>query len=223
MLRSHEISLSAISAIFGSSPSKAGNGGVENEHVGMEKLHVHPIREHPGYAVPSVLRSVCAFPERTELLPAVEHLRRLGLRRVTSIGCGEGFVEGLLEMEGLDVTCVDVDIFPGNHALYESFQMYTKTGEVVRLGNSAVIHEVDQPAQTALLFCFGKRLPWMTYLRKFGSALPLVFIIGDECMDERSVTQPTAHALSSWPGWELIFDGPFRAVLPARLVIYERR
>lgn len=186
-----------------------------------ERVHTHERREHPGYAVPAVLRSVCAYPTRAELRPLLEQLLRLGLDRVASVGAGEGFVEGLLEIEGVEVACVDLDFFAATPQLYEGYRVYTRSGQVVRLGNGAALHEIALPAQTALLFCFGKRLPWEAYLRRFGAAIPLVAIIGDELEGERSVTQPTAHALDCWPGWRLVFDGPCRAVMPARLVLYE--
>lgn len=173
--------------------------------------------------MPAVLCSVCAYPTRAELRPLLEQLLRLGLDRVTSVGAGEGFVEGLLEMEGVEVACVDLDFFAATQQLYEGYRVYTRSGQVVRLGNGAALHEIALPAQTALLFCFGERLPWEAYLRHFGAAIPLVAIIGDELEGERSVTQPRANsqALDYWPGWRLVFDGPCRAVMPARLVLYE--
>ena len=46
--------------------------------------------------------NVCAFPTREQLDPLLEHLKSRGLGLV-SIGCGEGFLEGLLEQEGVQV------------------------------------------------------------------------------------------------------------------------
>jgi hypothetical protein len=188
---------------------------------------VHARREHPGYEVPDVLRSVCVFPRRDELLPLVAHLRRLGLSRVTSIGAGECFLEGLLEREGFEVACVDIDIFAATPAMYDSFRVYTRAGEVTRLAHGAAVHDVPSPSQTALLFSFGKRGPWLEYVRRYGHLLPAIIVIGDERDDESSCTQPTAYALRSLPEfaveggrWTLAYDGPCRAVMPVRMVVY---
>jgi hypothetical protein len=203
--------------------------------------------------VPEVLRSVCVFPERQELLPVIECLRRLGVEHVTSIGVGECFVEGLLEAEGLRVCCVDLDIFPSSPALYDSYCVYTLKGEVTRLGNSAMLYTLPQSPQTALLFCFGKRLPWVEYVRRYAHVVPIVIIIGDERDDETGITQPAAYALrrprqagerrraqselgdiargfSREEGaddlnseWRIVHDGPCRAVMPTRVVVYVRK
>jgi hypothetical protein len=184
---------------------------------------VHGRREHPGYEVPEVLRSVCVFPQRDELIPLIAHLRQLGLSRIASIGAGECFLEGLLELEGFDVACVDIDIFAANPAMYDSFRVYSRTGEETRLAHGAAVHDLALPSQTALLFCFGKRVPWLEYVRRYGRLLPAIIIIGDERDDESSCTQPTAYALRSLPErdvWTVAYDGPCRAVMPVRMVVY---
>lgn len=182
---------------------------------------MHGRREHPGYEVPAVLRSVCVFPRRDELLPLVAHVRRLGLSHVTSIGAGECFLEGLLEREGLRVACVDIDIFAAMPAMYDSFRVYTRTGEVTRLAHGAAVHDVPAPSETALLFSFGKRVPWLEYVRRYGRQLPAIIVIGDERDDESACTQPTAYALkSSLPDWTVAYDGPCRAVMRVRMVVY---
>jgi hypothetical protein len=126
------------------------------------------------------------------------------------------------------VTCVDLDIFASNRALYASFQMYTRAGEVTRLPSGSALHQIAEPAETALLFCFGKRVPWAAYVSKYGGALPAIIVIGDEREGETAITEPTAFALRAadteakegWP-WRVAYDGPCRAVMAARLVVYE--
>lgn len=46
--------------------------------------------------------NVCAFPTRSQLLPLIDHLSQLKLD-VVSIGCGEGYLEGLLEQLDIKV------------------------------------------------------------------------------------------------------------------------
>lgn len=207
---------------------KKGAGRPAGVNVKLTQRHVHGRREHPGYEVPEVLRSVCVFPQRDELAPLVAHLRQLGLSHVTSIGAGECFLEGLLESEGFDVTCVDIDIFAAMPAVYDSFHVYTRTGVVTRLAHGAAVHDLECPSQTALLFSFGKRLPWLEYVRRYDRALPAIIVIGDERDDESACTQPTAYALRSLPEsadggrWTVAYDGPCRAVMKVRLVTYVR-
>lgn len=186
--------------------------------------HVHKTRDHPGYITPPVLRSVCAYPKQEELAPFVSILHVAGVTRVTSIGAGEGWVEGLLEMSGLEVTCVDIDVHARFPELYDSFATYTRRGVVVRLPySSAVYAPTTSDPRSALLFAFGKRVPFDWYAEN--ASAPIIAVIGDPApiSDETCVTQPSAYCLASSQHWQVVHDGPCRAVMEVRLVVYARR
>ena len=77
------------------------------------------------------------------------------------------------------------------------------------------------PAATALLFVWGRTLPWRSYLDAY-PAVPLVVIVGDLSRDG-CATEPAADALAGADGWREVRRFPVRALSPAALLIaYER-
>ena len=77
-----------------------------------------------------------------------------------------------------------------------------------------LIHLKD-PAQTALLFVWGRALPWREYLSQYPQ-VPLVVLIGgpagEECM-----TEPSATALHGAPGWQQLWSMHVDAIHPSAI------
>jgi hypothetical protein len=127
------------------------------------------------------------------------------------------------------VRCVDVDIFRGNPHLYDHFAVYISSGAVIRLPTDTMIYDVSRALASTLqrsrpiclLFAFGKRLPYESYLRE--PDITFVIIVGDPSDTVASVTCPTAYALRGRSDWEILSDEPCRATLSdTRIVVYVR-
>ena len=64
--------------------------------------------QRPSFDPPDAKHNVCCYPTRDELAPLAECLR--GMTTI-SVGCGAGWVEGLLAREfGLRVVAVEIDV-----------------------------------------------------------------------------------------------------------------
>jgi hypothetical protein len=116
-------------------------------------------REVPVSNVPPTGANVCVYPTADQLSALVTSLSGLA---VASIGCGEGFLEGLLQREGLTVTAVDLGQTPlaaaGGIAGARWQRSNCFCGEIRRVRGEE-LYAVPAPATTALLFCFGRRCP----------------------------------------------------------------
>ena len=176
----------------------------------------------PTFEPPAGRHNVCAFPteEETRQLAAFVMDRSL---TVVSIGCGGGFVEGLLQRRhNVPTICVDLAYYSGELAgCYDTVPRFCD--QVLRVPPSAIFRLPEgTAARAALLFCYGRRVPMAEYLRRYD--VPAVVIIGDpDCDPESSNTQPGAHDLRAAPGWRVAAEFEMRSVPPRALcVIYER-
>ena len=83
------------------------------------------------------------------------------------------------------------------------------------------LYTLPRPRETALLFVFGRALPWRAYLARYGHAVPLVVLVGDPASD--GCTEPSARALDGCHGWRQVSCRSVRARLEeAETAIYER-
>eukprot|EP00039_Didymoeca_costata_P032579 m.38404 g.38404 ORF g.38404 m.38404 type:complete len:236 (-) comp9432_c0_seq1:15-722(-) len=216
------------------------------------KVYKHKKRETPTLEGPSELRSICVYPTKENLTPVLGLLQKLGIKQVVSVGSGECFLEGLMEQEcpDLNITCVDLDIFPAFPHLYNTFHTYNNSGEIIRLPTGGVldlkkyfqsgdgeddpedIFRLDAEVQrdvdwlsVALLFCFGKRIPFQSYIDQV-SEISTIIIIGDVRDEHCStcITSPAAYSLASNRDWTIVLDVPCRATLEdTRLIVYRRK
>ena len=93
--------------------------------------------------------------------------------------------------------------------------------QIVRVRPDALVRLRGDPAATALLFVWGRTLPWRSYLEAY-PAVPLVVIVGDLSRDG-CATEPAADALAGVDGWREVARFSVRALSPAALLIaYER-
>ena len=209
--------------------------------------------QYPCFDPPDAKYNVCCYPTRDELAPLAESLR--GVTTV-SVGAGAGWLEGLLTHAfGLRVVAVEIDVHaalsPDEAQLrYSSLPAFVSPILRVR-GTSAVLDPAAVDAfgnagsavgggaifsakaardrdSIALLFCFGRRLPFEQYLRVYGTRVCIVAIIGDDDTDKGTCnTQPGPHELGESryvaQGWERCYHGRMRSVPPAAtLCIYRR-
>lgn len=157
----------------------------------------------------------CAFPTAEQSAALAQIIISHGCTRAVSIGCGEGAAERALIQCGLRVIGVDVHALSDTSA-YENMRSFLPNGIVrVRPDQLYSIPE-DEESSTALLFFWGRHVPWRSYLRQY-TKVPLVCCIGELTMDgttdERDVaTQPSADALDGDAQWTCSFRGPVRAV-----------
>jgi len=158
--------------------------------------------------------NVCVYPTEAELEVLVAYLSSRHLT-VVSIGCGEGFLEGLLEQRGVEVLSVDLEPSPAALASVQRQRCFCR--EIVRVPASALF-DIPAPSSSALLFCFPRRCPLDAYLQAFPACRHVVMI-----GDDGGVTSPVAHALSGRPGWTLVQEMEVRGVMrPIWCVMYER-
>jgi len=168
--------------------------------------------------------STCLFPSAAQADAVAELLDSRSLSAV-SIGCGEGFAEGMLEARGVKVTAVDLDTL-ADTARYATLRRYCKEIQRIRPDE---LFQVASPAASALCFFWGRTTPWREYLAAFPS-VPLVIIAGDGSQSARGseasdppLTDPVASALVGADGWRLVSRGPVDAVhAQAELAVYER-
>ena len=178
-----------------------------------------------GIVYPHLPLDVDAVPAHTHssVYPTAEQVESLaGLLRArgltaVSIGAGASYLEVLLQRSGVDVVPVDVDGLP-SHESYDACGCYCST--LRRVPPDAFYH-LARPASTALLFVWGRALPWRAYLSRYPS-LEMVVIVGDPA-DGDGATEPGALALDGCPGWHRVLRVPVRARLPqATMTAYER-
>ena len=168
-------------------------------------------------ALPPADSNVCVFPTSGEVVSLAAWLNGL---RVVSVGCGEGWLEGLLQREGLAVTAVDLRSSAGDAAREAALWARSNCfcDEIVRIRPHGLYQLPDMGAGVALLFCFGKRCPLQRYLTAFPRC-DTVCIAGTA----DGVTTPPYDALAEDPGWSTVLDIPVRAVSRnARVVCYRR-
>ena len=171
-------------------------------------------------AVPAPNVNVYPTEEQAGALAAL--LQERGLS-AASIGCGNGYLEGMLEAREIDVLAVDLELtvadpcpVTGDYAKMRSF-----CEQIVRVRPDALVRLRGDPAATALLFVWGRTLPWRSYLEAY-PAVPLVVIVGDLSRDG-CATEPAADALSGVDGWREVARFSVRALSPAALLVaYER-
>ncbi len=224
---------------------------------------------------PSLLKppfTACCRPLLSELEELVKFLHA---HVTVSVGCGDGYIEGLLQQNGCSLVAVDLCVRGEDPFAYEDLPCYSlagirrldanclydaKTYGVIDarppfiLPSSSVcsIDEATGSAVTlntafstatattstlrsrsssstgsaacnlALLFCFGRRLPWKAYISAYGDDLKRVVIIGDIISD--GITQPWCGALSDSKSWRLVQQKPINGVLgeSMRCTLWER-
>lgn len=170
-----------------------------------------------GHNVLAVDRaSACVFPSHEQLQPLLQVIHDLHLS-VVSIGCGVGFLEGLLEKADVQVDAVDLEV-PGL-ASEDYQQRRCFCTSIYRVGTRELF-SIDEPSATCLLFCFGRRLPWMSYLDAYPT-VPVAVLIGD--VSPGNVTDPTADALTHDPAWSLMSAHLVDASLPGTTMMIYRR
>lgn len=125
------------------------------------------------------------------------------VNRVVSVGCGEAFLEGLLQSclaeAGIQVVGVDLDS-TRDPLGYLEHRCFLREGRRL-LANSSILFDLGSPSEqkaTALLFCFGRRCPLESYLEAFPH-VAMVVILADDAGD---VCQPGARDLEGAAGWE---------------------
>ena len=84
------------------------------------------------------------------------------------------------------------------------------------------LYRIEDPAGSALLFVWGRALPWRAYLSRYGRRVPLVVIIG--ATEPDGCTEPSAVALDGLDGWRCVQRLPMHGLHEgATLAAYERR
>ncbi len=199
-----------------------------------------------GTAVPRHLArppspGVCIFPTASQADALANVFTSRGLSCV-SIGAGGCYLEAMLRRRGVAVTAVDVSLVSENlpdevrSQAFCSEVCYLPAGEAVRRVRPEELFRIEQPATTALLFSWGRALPWRAYLSRYGGdaesgasdgsdgsarRVPLVAIVGDP--DTEGLTEPASSALDPLPGWRRAERLDVRGVIPeAEVVVYER-
>ena len=166
-------------------------------------------------AVPAPNVNVYPTEEQADALAAL--LQERGLS-AASIGCGNGYLEGMLEAREIDVLAVDLELTIGAE---DYLKMRSFCLQIVRVRPDALVRLRGDPAATALLFVWGRTLPWRSYLEAY-PAVPLVVIVGDLSRDG-CATEPAADALAGVDGWREVARFSVRALSPAALLVaYER-
>ena len=162
---------------------------------------------------------VCVYPTVEQADQLVAQLRSFpAVRKLVSIGAGEGFLEGQLERRGIAITAVDLDVL-ADPARYRSMRRYCSS--IVRVRPDALL-EIAEPESTGLLFVWGAKLPWEAYLARYPT-VSLVVIVGDPEVGDRCATTPSAVALEGKAGWKQVLCTPVRAVRRNSMVaVYTR-
>ena len=93
-----------------------------------------------GEACPSA--TCCVYPTVEQAEQLVAQVRRCpAVRKLVSIGAGEGFLEGQLERRGMPTVAVDLDVL-ADPARYRSMRRFC--GAIVRV-RPDVLLEIDEP------------------------------------------------------------------------------
>ena len=158
--------------------------------------------------------AVCVYPTTTQIGALADALRSRELTAV-SIGAGEGFLEALLEQAGVQVVAIEPDVLrPDDYRGYGCFCT------AIRRVPPDCLYRIPEPEHAALLFVWGRALPWRAYLARYPT-VPLVAIVGDPA--HGGSTEPSASALNGSRCWRRVLCQPMRARMPhATLAIYER-
>ncbi|KAL1500578.1 hypothetical protein AB1Y20_013233 [Prymnesium parvum] len=176
---------------------------------------VYPQRAEPQDAPPGP--STCVFPTEAQLDTLVRELTSRRLSAV-SVGAGEGYLEAQLQRRGVAVTAVDLDAL-ADPSGYTTLRCFCSAIRRVRAGQ---LFRIAESASCALLFEWGRDLPWRQYLRAYPE-VPLVVIVGDPALHD-GLTEPSASALLDDAEWSLEWRLPFAAVHPSALAAaYSRR
>jgi hypothetical protein len=182
-------------------------------HIGARSVGVlHPEQPFVEASFEGKQRgNACVFPTSQQVGYIASFLDSPATTQLVSIGCGEAWVEGLLQQRGVDVTCVDLVMDPPVAAPRHC------RGAIRRI-TQYEIFEIERPQNTALLFCFGRRVPLEAYVEAYPD-LRTVLIIGD-C---GGVAEPAASAMEQWPGWEVKLSISVRGRCGStRCVAYQR-
>eukprot|EP00966_Prymnesium_polylepis_P239958 5548648-Prymnesium_polylepis.1 len=171
----------------------------------------HAQRMEPAGAPPGP--STCVYPTEAQADALARELKARELAAV-SIGAGDGYLEGQLERRDVDVTAVDVAIDAGDTSIYASIRCFCS--EIVRV-RAYELFRIAEPATSALLFVWGRALPWREYLANYPQ-VPLVIIVGDPAAaGDGCMTEPSATALVDAPGWKLLWRAPVAAIHPTAI------
>eukprot|EP00045_Choanoeca_perplexa_P016972 m.236533 g.236533 ORF g.236533 m.236533 type:complete len:222 (-) comp17414_c0_seq2:1136-1801(-) len=171
----------------------------------------------PDPLEPSV--HACIQPDVDEIAALATILSNAQVKMVFSIGCGDGYVEGLIQQH-CNITMVGVDLYQPRDDFESYISTTTYLPSVYRVDRSSLLdldhyraQHTATKAEVAFMFCFGRRLPWQAYLRAF-PWVQHVFIIADRTTDSDSVAQPACDALSQQASWRLGTSIPLKAALP---------
>ena len=165
--------------------------------------------------LPPAEASVCAFPTPPQIDTLAAVLAKYAAR-VVSVGCGSGYLEGLLQRKGVALTAVDLD-YLSQGADYARETCYCD--RIIRVRSWQLFDLGAKGSDTALLFCFGRRVPWREYLEAH-PLCPLVVIIATEC----DLADPACGALRNDSRWCVELSLPVRGVTQSvTCVCYVRR
>ncbi|KAK3252612.1 hypothetical protein CYMTET_38102 [Cymbomonas tetramitiformis] len=157
--------------------------------------------------------NVCVFPTESELSKLAEIFTSHGLTAI-SIGCGQGFLEGLLQNAGVNVYAVDLE--PSIKPQKTLSEQYCYC-DIHRIPSWALF-DFPRPKSSALLICFGRRIPLTAYLEAFPDC-HMCILIGDN----GGITDPAADALKGSAEWKVLQETTMRGVMkPIFCVIYQK-
>ena len=161
----------------------------------------------------------CVYPTAAQADQLAAALRACAaVRKLVSVGAGDGFLEGQLERRGVPTTAVDLDVL-ADPSRYRPMRRFCS--QIVRVRPDALL-EIAEPEATALLFVWGAKLPWEAYMARYPQ-VPLVAIVGDPEPGECCATTPSSAALEGRPGWRRVLNAPIRAVRRnSMLAVYVR-
>jgi hypothetical protein len=115
----------------------------------------------------------CIKPSSQDIASLAALLSSTRIKMVVSIGCGDGYIEGLLQQK-CDIQMLGMDLYQTeddfesylNTTVYLPSILRVKRGELLNLNHYRTECSVAEE-NVALLFCFGRRLPWQAYLDAF--------------------------------------------------------
>jgi len=187
-------------------------------------MEIYPVPRSSGYILDGEVHSyanvdapppnACVFPTEAELGVVVDYLQSRQLQLV-SVGCGQGFLEGLLEERGVMVWSVDLQ--PSELTKSSVLKQKVYCSAIHRVSPN-VVFDLKFPSTKALMFCFGRRCPLASYLLCYPECFSVLII-----SDLEGVASPSAYDLRECDGWRIVKELKMLAVTkPTLCVFYER-
>lgn len=126
-----------------------------------------------GYSMKFTEKKPCYHPSKCDIKTIVSHIKETGMRGVTSIGCGHGYLEWLLteHFEPLAITGIDV----GGHlnlipqAFWKIKYGFIKRNEIAYIDDN-----------NALCFCYPIRIDIKKYVEKYKGKC-IIFVEDGTC------------------------------------------